>query len=75
MYISIDCDNVLCDTARAFIRYYEEEYGDVVEYDTITHAYLQDNAQFAKFPHDGTYGAYMDFFEHATRAGYLLPIA
>ncbi len=47
--ITIDIDNVLCDTARAFMIYYAEKYGDIVQYDDILHAYIQDNPCFEKF--------------------------
>lgn len=59
--ITIDCDNVLCNTTKSFIKYYEICYRDRVEYETFVQWYLWDNPVFPKFTNDSNNSAYLEF--------------
>ncbi len=70
--LSIDCDNILCDTARAFLKYYKFKYWKEVSYDAIRHAYLHENEEFSEF--DRWREAYYDFFVWAHDTWVLKPM-
>ena len=61
--ITIDFDNVLADSAHAFLKYYEKMYGDVVDFQEIKYPYLQDNEALSKFAE--AWGDYEDFLRWA----------
>lgn len=64
--LTIDIDNVLCDTARAFLTYYEQKFWDLVQYDDVKFAYIQDNECFEKFVDlPWVDNAYQQFFYRA----------
>jgi len=61
--ITIDCDNVLCDTARTFLEYYTMTYGDVVPFEEMTNAYIQDNKTLTHIDQDNPLQQYIEFFQ------------
>lgn len=69
--ISIDCDNVLVDTASAFLQYYEMNFWTKVDRDDIREAYIQDNDCFdlRKWWRE----EYRIFFERAHKQWYMTP--
>jgi len=69
--VTIDFDNVLADSARCFLAYYHDRYWDLVDYESINHAYLQDNPEFTKF---NWFREYFDFLDRAHQWNHLKPM-
>ncbi|USN54640.1 MAG: hypothetical protein H6765_09165 [Candidatus Peribacteria bacterium] len=72
--LTVDCDNVLCNTAHAFLQYYHEVYGDLVAFDMLSEPYPHQIAYFPEFAKDDVFAAYLEFFAYAEEREWLLPL-
>jgi len=71
--LSIDCDNILCDTARAFLEYYKLESWKEISYDAIHHPYLHKNKALSEI--DLSREGYYQFFCRAHDTSSLQPMS
>ncbi len=69
--ITIDCDNVLCDTAWAFTEWYNNKYQANAQVNQIKKAYMQENSCFSEF-NDNV--EYYEFFVHAHEWDNMSPV-
>jgi len=60
--ITIDCDNVLCDSARTFLDRYNEKFWEDVSFDAMTKPYIHEIKDFTHFDRENPIELYIEFF-------------